>query len=207
MGAVQRGDALWPPQHLPPGEEANRRASPAIPCSQNCHAFDTLPVNSGAMTQPPIFRPALASDLPEVLRLYAQPDIDDGDILPLEDATRIWERMATYPDYKLYVAAQGTQVVGTFALLIMDNLGHLGAPSALVEDVAVDPAVQGQGIGKAMMRHAMALAAESGCYKLALSSNLRREKAHAFYDALDFERHGFSFRMALPPTPTNGALA
>jgi GNAT superfamily N-acetyltransferase len=115
--------------------------------------------------------------------------------------------MAAYPDYKLYVAAQGTQVVGTFALLIMDNLGHLGAPSALVEDVAVDPAVQGQGIGKAMMRHAMALAAESGCYKLTLSSNLKREKAHAFYDALDFECHGFSFRMALPPTPMNGALA
>ncbi len=92
-------------------------------------------------------------------------------------------------------------MVGTFALLIMDNLGHLGAPSALVEDVAVDPAAQGHGIGKAMMRHAMALAAESGCYKLALSSNLKREKAHAFYDSLDFERHGFSFRMALPAAP------
>lgn len=45
------------------------------------------------------------------------------------------------------------------------------------------------------------LAAESGCYKLALSSNLKREKAHAFYDALDFERHGYSFRMALPAAP------
>lgn len=51
------------------------------------------------------------------------------------------------------------------------------------------------------MRHAMTLAAESGCYKLALSSNLKREKAHAFYDALDFERHGHSFRIAPPPPP------
>ena len=153
------------------------------------------------MTPSPILRPALASDLPAVLQLYAQPDIDDGDTLPLADAKRIWARMAGYPHYKLYVALQGTQVVGTFALLIMDNLGHLGAPSAVVEDVAVDPAVQGQGIGKAMMRHAMALAAESGCYKLALSSNLKREKAHAFYDSLDFERHGFSFRVTLPAAP------
>ncbi|MDP3605284.1 MAG: GNAT family N-acetyltransferase [Polaromonas sp.] len=152
-------------------------------------------------------RPALASDLPDVLQLYAQPEIDNGAVLTLPDATRIWERMAGYPNYKLYVALQGTQVVGTFALLIMDNLGHLGAPSAVVEDVAVDPACQGQGIGKAMMRHAMALAAESGCYKLALSSNLKREKAHAFYDSLDFERHGFSFRMALPPTPADRAGA
>ncbi|MDP3354411.1 MAG: GNAT family N-acetyltransferase [Polaromonas sp.] len=147
------------------------------------------------MNHQPTFRPALEAELPGVLRLYAQPDIDDGNVLALADAKRIWERMATYPNYKLYVALQGTQVVGTFALLIMDNLGHLGAPSAVVEDVAVDPAVQGQGIGKAMMRHAMALAAESGCYKLALSSNLMREKAHAFYDSLDFERHGYSFRI------------
>ncbi|WP_188708712.1 GNAT family N-acetyltransferase [Polaromonas eurypsychrophila] len=153
------------------------------------------------MTDSLILRLALASDLPAVLLLYAQPDIDDGDTLPLADAKRIWERMASYPNYKLYVAVRGTQVIGTFALLIMDNIGHLGAPSAVVEDVAVDPAVQGQGIGKAMMRHAMALAAESGCCKLALSSNIKREKAHAFYDALDFERHGYSFRMALPAAP------
>lgn len=70
-------------------------------------------------------------------------------MLPLPDATRIWARMASYPNYKLYVAVQGAQVVGTFALLVMDNLGHLGAPSAVVEDVAVDPAIQGQGRGKA----------------------------------------------------------
>lgn len=153
------------------------------------------------MTDSPTLRPAVASDLPAVLGLYGQPEIDDGDLLPLADATRIWARMASYPNYKLYVAVQDKRVVGTFALLIMDNLGHLGAPSAVVEDVAVEPDAQGQGIGKAMMRHAMALAADNGCYKLTLSSNLKREKAHAFYAALDFERHGYSFRIALPSAP------
>jgi len=33
----------------------------------------------------------------------------------------------------------------------------------------------------------------AGCYKLALSSNLKRAGAHRFYDSLGFERHGFSF--------------
>ncbi|HYW56204.1 MAG TPA: GNAT family N-acetyltransferase [Polaromonas sp.] len=153
------------------------------------------------MTDPLTLRPAIASDLPGVLRLYAQPDIDDGDVLALPDATRLWERMATYPNYKLHVAVEGAGVVGTFALLIMDNIGHLGAPSAIVEDVAVDPAMQGRGIGKAMMRHAITLATQSGCYKLTLSSNLKRDKAHAFYESLEFERHGYSFRMALPSAP------
>jgi ribosomal protein S18 acetylase RimI-like enzyme len=73
----------------------------------------------------------------------------------------------------------------------------LGAPSAIIEDVAVDPNCQGRGIGKTMMRYALKLAAEKGCYKAVLSSNLGRERAHAFYDALGFERHGYSFRLDL----------
>jgi hypothetical protein len=40
-------------------------------------------------------------------------------------------------------------------------------------------------------------AAAAGCYKLALSSNERREAAHAFYDSLGFQRHGFSFVVPL----------
>ena len=50
-----------------------------------------------------------------------------------------------------------------------------------------------QGVGKAMMEHAREQCRLAGCYKLALSSNLRREAAHRFYEALGFERHGYSF--------------
>lgn len=147
-----------------------------------------------------LFREASTSDLPEVMQLLAQPDLDDGKVLPVLDAQRIFERMARYPNYKIYVAVSEAHVVGTFALLIMDNLGHMGAPSAIIEDVAVDPDLQGQGIGKAMMLHAIQLAGENGCYKAVLSSNLKREKAHTFYDSLDFERHGYSFRIGTQQT-------
>jgi len=70
---------------------------------------------------------------------------------------------------------------------------HSGAPAALVEDVAVHPGAQGRGIGRALMQHAMAIAREAGCYKLALSCNHKREAAHAFYDRLGLRRHGVSF--------------
>jgi GNAT superfamily N-acetyltransferase len=141
------------------------------------------------------FREASKWDLPDVLRLYAQPDLDDGKVLPASEAERIFERMAHYPNYRIYVAVSDMHVVGTFALLIMDNLGHLGAPSAIIEDVAVDPTLQWQGIGKEMMRHAIQLATGNKCYKVVLSSNLKRERAHAFYESLEFERHGYSFRI------------
>lgn len=145
-----------------------------------------------------VIRKATEADLPRILRLYAQPGIDDHAVLTLEAATAIFRRMASYPRYSVYVATNDDGVVGTFALLIMDNLAHLGTPSAVVEDVVVDEALRGRGIGGAMMEFAMQVAAEIGCYKLTLSSNLRRGDAHAFYRSLGFEQHGLSFYVKLP---------
>ena len=143
-------------------------------------------------------RAASERDLPDVLRLYAQPDFDNGKVLPLEEARQLLARFARYPDYTLYVAEQGNRIVGTFALLVMDNLGHLGAPSAIIEDVMVAPDRHGDGIGRDMMRFAIDKAKSKGCYKIVLSSNARRERAHAFYESLGFTRHGYSFRLDLP---------
>jgi len=142
-------------------------------------------------------RQAVETDLPAILGLYAQPEIDDGSVLSVEDAEQIYRSFAAYPDYRLFVAIDGARVVGSYALLIMDNIGHLGARSAIIEAVVVDPAVQGAGVGKAMMRHALAEARDKGCYKAALSTNARRERAHAFYESLGFRRHGYSFLVDL----------
>jgi GNAT superfamily N-acetyltransferase len=142
-------------------------------------------------------REASREDLPEVLRLYAQPDLDDGKTLSLAQAERIFDLMESYPDYRIYVAVSENRIVGTFALLVMHNLAHEGASSAVIEDVAVDPERQERGIGKMMMRHALRTAADKGCYKAMLSSNLKRERAHAFYEALGFERHGYSYRVEI----------
>jgi GNAT superfamily N-acetyltransferase len=142
-------------------------------------------------------REAYEADLPDILRLYAQPDLDNGNVLPLPEANALFDRIARYPDYHLYVALEEARIVGTFALLIMDNLGHLGAPSGVIEDVAVDPQWQGHGIGKKMMQHALQVCREKGCYKVVLSSNLKRERAHAFYESLEFERHGYSYRVTM----------
>ena len=144
-----------------------------------------------------VIRRATAEDIAGVLALYAQPDLDNGVVLELEEAKALFARFAAYPNYVLYVAERGGEVVGSFALLVMDNLGHLGAPSAVVEDVVVSPACQSQGVGAKMMRFALEQARQNNCYKIVLSSNLKRERAHAFYDSLGFTRHGYSFRMDL----------
>ena len=138
-------------------------------------------------------REAVEADLPAILALYAQPAMNDGESITQEAAQQIFGEMKRYPSYRLFVAQAEGVIVGTYALLIMHNLAHGGTPAAVVESVVVDERLRSRGIGKAMMDHAWQLASEAGCYKLALSSNRRRTRAHAFYESLGFERHGFSF--------------
>ncbi len=144
-------------------------------------------------------RQATEADLPAVLALYAQPGMDDGDVLSPGEARELFAQFARYPNYRLFVACEGGEageggeVVDTYALLVMHNLAHRGTPSAIAEDVVVAPGRQGQGIGRQLMAHAIEQARQAGCYKLALSSNSKRAQAHAFYDSLGFKRHGLSF--------------
>lgn len=142
-------------------------------------------------------REAQEDDLEAVMSLYAQPALDDGQVLPHEQAVDLFNRIKRYPDYKLYVAQSGITVIGTFALLIMDNLGHSGAPSGIIEDVAVHPKWQRKGVGRQMMQFAVGICRDRSCYKVSLSSNLKREEAHIFYEAVGFKRHGYSFLVDL----------
>jgi len=149
-----------------------------------------------------VIRPALEEDLPGVLALYAQADMDQGRVLTEERARVIFNQFKTYPNYRLFIALDASHplsAIGTFALLIMHNLAHQGTPSAIVEDVVVSENHQGQGIGRAMMAKAIELARECHCYKLVLSSNHKRVQAHAFYRKLGFQEHGLSFHVDIQP--------
>ena len=138
-------------------------------------------------------RQAESADVAAVLSLYAQIDFNNDAVLSEAAAIKIFAEFSRYPSYRLFVAMHGTQVVGSYALLVMHNMAHGGMPSAVVEDVVVASAFQGRGIGRQMMRHAKEEAKIAGCYKLALSSNRKRHAAHAFYESLGFDQHGLSF--------------
>lgn len=143
-----------------------------------------------------IIRLATLDDVKDILHIYAEA-LDNGKVISVEKAQEIFLKQQQYPDYQVFVAIHEQQIVGTFALLIMENMAHNGTPSAVVEDVGILPMLQGKGIGKMMMEFALKYANEKGCYKMSLSSNLRREKAHQFYESLGFKKHGFSFLMDL----------
>jgi ribosomal protein S18 acetylase RimI-like enzyme len=59
---------------------------------------------------------------------------------------------------------------------------------AIIEDVIVDQAVRGRGIGEALVRAGLELARQAGAGGVTLTSNPRREAANRLYQRLGFVR-------------------
>jgi len=58
---------------------------------------------------------------------------------------------------------------------------------AWIEDVVVDAEARGRGVGEALNRHALAVAASLGCRTVDLTSRPSREAANRLYQRLGFE--------------------
>lgn len=140
-----------------------------------------------------LIREAVKEDLKDVLSLYGDETLDNGDVLEEDKAMLVFENMKTYPFYKLYVAEVDCKIIGTYTLCIMENMIHKGKSSAVVESVAVEKEYRSQGIGKIMMSHAIQQCENNNCYKMALSSNVKRERAHEFYEKQGFYLYGYGF--------------
>jgi len=143
-----------------------------------------------------IIRPALEKDIPRILELYRQLSINPGEYKtpPLKDCNQVFARMSQVPGYSLLVAEENGAVVGTTVLAILPGFAHGTSPFAVVEYVVVDEKQRSQGIGKALMEYCKARAKEAGCYKVVLTSDKRRDRAHKFYRSLSFESSAEGFR-------------
>src|SRR5215469_18923159 len=142
-----------------------------------------------------LIREAREQDVARILELYGEAGIEAETGFTPQEARVHMALFLPYPSLRVFVAEVQREVVGTYELLIMDNLAKCGRRSGVVEDIAVWPRLQGRGIGRAMMLHAQQQCRQAGCYKLVLSSGLKRTGAHDFYDATGFEKHGYSFRV------------
>ena len=139
----------------------------------------------------PIIRDAEPRDLPRLLELLKQ--LSEQSYTPEPTVRQAGEphlaalrQIATDPGVRLFVVEDGGWIVGTLTLYVLPNLSHGGRPFALVENVVVDAAVRGSGVGRLLMGHAVTTARAAGRYKVSLTSNVKRVEAHAFYEAIGF---------------------
>lgn len=98
----------------------------------------------------------------------------------------VLRRVAGSETGELLAAVAGERIVGVLTLAWYD------APSgrkAWIEDVVVDAAARGRGIGEALVREALALARREGVARVMLTSNATRRAAHRLYERMGFVRY------------------
>jgi hypothetical protein len=81
------------------------------------------------------------------------------------------------------VGAEGGQVVA-FALFFTNFSTFLGRPGLYLEDLYVQPAHRGRGLGKALLHHLGALAVARGCGRFEWSVLDWNANAIAFYERM-----------------------
>ena len=84
----------------------------------------------------------------------------------------------------LLIARTGDTVVGTLSLVVFPIPTGL---RAWIEDVIVDEAARGQGIGEALMAEAVRIAGQAGARTVDLTSRPSREAAGRLYERVGFQ--------------------
>lgn len=103
----------------------------------------------------------------------------------------------TLPSTSLRISLreQGKEMGHAYLYLIRND--HHKKPYGLLENVLVEEAFRGKGLGKKIVREAIQEAKRQGCYKLICTGRDSKEEVHKFYHGLGFKVQGKEFRMEL----------
>jgi len=104
------------------------------------------------------------------------------------------QRMATWDGSSLLVARAAGEIIGMLTLVSFPIPTGL---RAWIEDVVVDEAARGRGVGAALTHEAVRLARAAGARTIDLTSRPSRESANRLYERLGFElRDSRVYRLA-----------
>jgi GNAT superfamily N-acetyltransferase len=147
------------------------------------------------------FREAATADLPTIIAILANDDLGRGRedaSLPLDQAyVNAFHAIVVDPHQHFILAERDAAIVGFCQLTLVPGLSRKGAWRGNIESVRVAKALRGKGIGRDLMRHAIALCRERGCRLVQLTSDKRRSEAHRFYGDLGFVASHEGFKLAL----------
>lgn len=119
---------------------------------------------------------------PEVLTAFERliPQLAPGCPVPTREQL---EKIIRSESTIIFIAAENGEIAGTLTLVICRLM--TGA-KAWIEDVVVDSAMRGRGIGKLLTQYAIGYAARCGIGKIDLTSSPERIAANALYKQLGF---------------------
>nr|WP_221471838.1 GNAT family N-acetyltransferase [Amycolatopsis umgeniensis] len=114
------------------------------------------------------------------------------DLTPYLEA---FEEIDADPSHLLIVADDAGEAVGTLQLSIIPGLARKGALRGQIEAVRVRASHRGSGLGGDLMKWAIDESRRRGCALVQLTSDVKREDAHRFYERLGFEASHTGFKL------------
>jgi GNAT superfamily N-acetyltransferase len=139
------------------------------------------------MAAPPFsILPAAPADVPDLLRLIRELSVYEKlEHLVVGTEAMLHESLfGARPACEALVARRGGHAAG-FALFYTTFSTFLCRPGIHLEDIFVEPAHRGSGIGKALLRRLAAIAAERDCGRLEWHVLDWNEPSIRFYESLD----------------------
>ena len=122
-----------------------------------------------------------------MLALYRHLHPSDPELLVTPNIKRLWRRICSDPQLHYLVTDVAGTLVSTCTLTIIPNLTRSARPYGLIENVVTHPDFRRRGIGTAILRFALRLAWEQGCYKVMLLTGRKDEATLRFYELAGFE--------------------
>ncbi|MGQ0672271.1 MAG: GNAT family N-acetyltransferase, partial [Hyphomicrobium sp.] len=131
----------------------------------------------------PIIRRATPDDVPALAALLAQLFAQEAEFAPdtIAQHRGLAAIIADPRTGTLLLADEDGRAVGMVNLLYTVSTA-LGARVAILEDMVVDRAARGRGIGERLMREAIATARADGCRRITLLTDGDNAAAHRFYE-------------------------
>lgn len=130
-------------------------------------------------------RPALSSDLPSLLSLFAASEVS-AVAGPPARAERLWHETLAHPGVTVFVADGDGCIAATCMLVTAPNLLRAGRSHGFLENVVTHPDHRGRGHGRAVVRAALAHAWASGCHHVLMQSGRVDPRVHAFHESVGF---------------------
>jgi GNAT superfamily N-acetyltransferase len=126
-------------------------------------------------------------ELPELLTLYQYLNPSDPELIAGPELDQLWRTIYSDPKLHYFVAKTAGKLVSTCTLSIIPNLTRAARPYGLMENVVTHPDFRARGISSAVLRAALAVAWDAGCYKVMLLTGRKDKATLHFYDQAGFK--------------------
>ncbi|HOU16074.1 MAG TPA: GNAT family N-acetyltransferase [Anaerolineae bacterium] len=139
------------------------------------------------------------NELPEVLKLYEHLHAEDEPLPDAATVTQVWNELCADPKLHCLIATVDDTPVASCILAVIPNLTRGARPYGLIENVVTHAGYRRQGIGTALLRHALTIAWEHNCYKVMLLTRRKDEGVLRFYEKAGFRQGVKTGFIAYPP--------